>query len=102
MASMPSLRTARRRSRPSSRCWASTRATRPLQGRYWEPEDSAGWSLMMALDLGGNWGNELARLSALQVLDTGAVAAVPALSRVNSPGRERRSGHALPELGVFR
>ena len=40
------------------------------QGRYWEPEDSAGWALMMALDLGGNWGNELARLSALQVLDT--------------------------------
>ena len=39
-------------------------------GRYWEPEDSAGWALMMALDLGGNWGNELARLSALQVLDT--------------------------------
>ena len=42
-------------------------------GRYWEPEDSVGWSLMMALDLGGNWGNELARLSALQVLDTPAL-----------------------------
>lgn len=42
-------------------------------GRYWEPEDSAGWALMMALDLGGNWGNELARLSALQVLDTPAL-----------------------------
>ena len=40
------------------------------QGRYWEPTDSVAWSLMMALDLGGNWGNELARLSALQVLDT--------------------------------
>jgi penicillin G amidase len=42
-------------------------------GRYWEPEDSAGWALMMALDLGGNWGNELARLSSLQVLDTPAL-----------------------------
>lgn len=41
------------------------------QGRYWDPVDSVGWSLMMALDLGGNWGNELARLSALQVLETG-------------------------------
>src|SRR3990167_2710749 len=39
-------------------------------GQYWGPLDSAGWALMMALDLGGNWGNELARLSALQVLDT--------------------------------
>lgn len=42
-------------------------------GQYWTPEDSAGWALMMALDLGGNWGNELARLSALQVLDTAAL-----------------------------
>ncbi|WP_372657041.1 penicillin acylase family protein, partial [Hydrogenophaga sp.] len=39
-------------------------------GRYWDALDSAGWSIMMALDLGGNWGNEFARLSALQVLDT--------------------------------
>ena len=35
----------------------------------WEPVDSVGWSLMMALDLGGNWGNEFARLSSAQVLD---------------------------------
>ena len=36
----------------------------------WTPEDSVGWALMMALDLGGNWGNEFARLSLSQVLDT--------------------------------
>lgn len=36
----------------------------------WTPQDSMGWALMMALDLGGNWGNEFARLSLLQVLDT--------------------------------
>ena len=41
-----------------------------LQGPAWTPEDSVGWSLMMALDLGGNWGNEFARFSALQVLPT--------------------------------
>ncbi|KAF1048694.1 penicillin acylase family protein [Xylophilus sp.] len=35
----------------------------------WTPEDSVGWLLMMALDLGGNWGTEFARLSAAQVLD---------------------------------
>lgn len=34
----------------------------------WAPEDSVGWALMMALDLGGNWGQEFARLSASQVL----------------------------------
>jgi penicillin amidase len=36
----------------------------------WTPADSVGWSVMMALDLGGNWGNEFARLSAARVLDT--------------------------------
>lgn len=40
------------------------------RGDFWHPTDSLGWALMMALDLGGNWGNEFARLSALQVLDT--------------------------------
>ncbi len=39
----------------------------------WQPQDSVGWSLMMALDLGGNWGNEFARLSALQRIDTKAL-----------------------------
>ncbi|MDZ4102056.1 MAG: penicillin acylase family protein [Hydrogenophaga sp.] len=42
-------------------------------GRYWDPLDSVGWSLMMALDLGGNWGNEFARLTALQNIDTPAL-----------------------------
>ncbi len=42
-------------------------------GRYWDALDSMGWSLMMALDLGGNWGTEFARLSLLQVLDTPAL-----------------------------
>ena len=39
-------------------------------GQPWTPQDSAGWALMMALDLGGNWGNEFARLSAAKVLST--------------------------------
>ncbi len=38
-------------------------------GAAWTPEDSLGWALMMALDLGGNWGQEFARLSASQVLN---------------------------------
>lgn len=36
----------------------------------WTPEDSVGWTLMMALDLGGNWGNEFARLNLAGVLNT--------------------------------
>jgi penicillin G amidase len=39
----------------------------------WTPEDTMGWTLMMALDLGGNWSNEFARLSALQRIDTQAL-----------------------------
>ena len=38
-------------------------------GQAWTPEDSVGWALMMALDLGGNWGQEFARMSAGQVLN---------------------------------
>ncbi|MBI5275403.1 MAG: penicillin acylase family protein [Burkholderiales bacterium] len=36
----------------------------------WTPQDSMGWALMMALDLGGNWGSEFARFSLLQRLST--------------------------------
>ena len=39
------------------------------QGQAWQPEDSVGWAMMMALDLGGNWGNEFARLTSAQVLN---------------------------------
>ncbi|MFC5522790.1 penicillin acylase family protein [Polaromonas jejuensis] len=39
-------------------------------GNAWSPIDCLGWSLMMALDLGGNWGTEFARLSAARVLGT--------------------------------
>lgn len=39
----------------------------------WTAQDSVGWALMMALDLGGNWGTEFARLSILQRVGTGAL-----------------------------
>lgn len=39
-------------------------------GQYWTPQDAIGWSLMMALDLGGNWGTEFARLTAAKTVDT--------------------------------
>ncbi len=39
-------------------------------GVPWQPVDSVAWSLVMALDLGGNWGNEFARLAAARKLST--------------------------------
>ena len=41
-----------------------------IKPALWSPADSMGWSLMMALDLGGNWGVEFARLSAAQKVPT--------------------------------
>jgi penicillin G amidase len=41
-----------------------------VQPEPWTPADSVGWALMMALDLGGNWGNEAARFAAAQTLST--------------------------------
>lgn len=73
-----------------------------LRPGRWLPEDSVGWSLMMALDLGGNWGNEFARLSAAQVLDQqrllqvlGPAAGEPPALRANLP-------ELYQELDVYR
>jgi penicillin G amidase len=41
-----------------------------IKPALWQPADSMGWSLMMALDLGGNWGVEFARLAAAQKVPT--------------------------------
>lgn len=71
-------------------------------GRYWEPEDSVGWSLMMALDLGGNWGNELARLSALQVLDTNALWQLFPPYPGEPPASKADLAALYRQLGVYR
>ena len=39
-------------------------------GVAWQPVDSVAMTLLMALDLGGNWGNEFARLAAARTLST--------------------------------
>lgn len=41
-----------------------------VEGVPWTPEDSVAWTLVMALDLGGNWGQEFARLAMAETLDT--------------------------------
>ena len=63
-------------------------------GPAWTPEDSVGWALMMALDLGGNWGQEFARLSAAQVLNSEQLwQLLPAY-----PGEKPASAVDLPAL----
>ncbi len=70
-------------------------------GLAWTAVDSVGWSLMMALDLGGNWGAEFARLSAAQKLGTDELWALfPAY-----PGEARASkldfAKQYADLGVY-
>jgi penicillin amidase len=71
-------------------------------GTAWTPQDSVGWLIMLALDLGGNWSNEFARLNAAQVLSTAqlwqllpAYEGEPALSKVDFAG-------LYAGLGIYR
>jgi penicillin amidase len=71
-------------------------------GRYWEPVDSVAWSIMMALDLGGNWGNEIARLTALQVLDTPQLWELFPPYPGEPPAASADLARMYRELGVYR
>lgn len=72
------------------------------EGRYWDELDSMGWLLMMALDLGGNWGNEFARLSMLQVLDTEAMWQAMPPYPGEKPAATADLAKLYRELGVYR
>ncbi len=70
-------------------------------GIEWSPEDSVGWALMMALDLGGNWGQEFARLTSSKVLNnTQLWQLIPPY-----PGEQAATAVDLPalyaQLGVY-
>ncbi|HEX5783811.1 MAG TPA: penicillin acylase family protein [Burkholderiaceae bacterium] len=71
------------------------------QGQFWTAEDCVGWALMMALDLGGNWGNEWARLSALQVLDTPQLWALMPAYPGEAPATAIDLAALYRSLGVF-
>ncbi|MBX3611379.1 MAG: penicillin acylase family protein [Hydrogenophaga sp.] len=71
-------------------------------GAWWDAADSVGWSLMMALDLGGNWGNEFARLTALQVLDTDAMWALFPPYEGEPRAATADLARLYRELGVYR
>ncbi|ACY32494.1 peptidase S45, penicillin amidase [Comamonas thiooxydans] len=68
----------------------------------WEPEDSVGWALMMALDLGGNWGNEFARLNLLQVLSTEQLWQLMPAYPGEQPATAVDLAQLYRQLGVYR
>ena len=71
-------------------------------GRYWDPVDCVAWSLMMALDLGGNWGNEFARFTALEAIDTKALWELFPPYPGEQPAATADLARLYRELGVYR
>jgi len=72
-----------------------------VQPGTWLPQDSVGWTLMMALDLGGNWGTEFARLSAAQVMDTQRVWQLLPPYAGEKPAATADLATMYQELGVY-
>lgn len=73
-----------------------------VQPGRWLPQDSVGWTLVMALDLGGNWGTEFARLSAAQVMDTQRVWQLLPPYQGEKPAATVDLAEMYRELGVYR
>lgn len=71
-------------------------------GKPWTPQDSIGWSLMMALDLSGNWGNEFARLSAVRSLNTTQLWQLFTPYPGEAPASQVDFAKLYGELGVFK
>lgn len=71
-------------------------------GVAWTAADSVGWAIMMALDLGGNMGNEFTRLSALQVLDTEALWQLLPPYPGERPVARADLARLYADLGVYR
>jgi penicillin G amidase len=67
----------------------------------WQPADSVGWALMMALDLGGNWGHEFARLSAAQRVDTPQLWQLFPAYAGEAPASKTDFAKLYRELGVY-
>ena len=68
----------------------------------WTPQHSMGWAMMMALDLGGNWGTEFARLSALQQLRTEQLWQLMPPYPGEAPATTVDLAKLYRELGVYR
>ena len=68
----------------------------------WTPEDSVGWGIMMALDLGGNWGVEFARLSAAQKVGTAQLWQLFPAYPGEAPATKLDLAKLYADLGVYR
>lgn len=68
----------------------------------WTPQDSVGWSIMMALDLGGNWGLEFARLTAARQLPTDRLWQLLAPYGKEQPVARSDLSKFYADLGVFK
>ena len=71
-------------------------------GKAWSPQDSLGWSLMMALDLGGNWGTEFARLKVAKTLETDKLWQLFPSYPGEQPASRLDFAQLYAELGVYR
>ena len=68
----------------------------------WTAQDSVGWSIMMALDLGGNWGLEFARLTAAQHLPTDRLWQLLAPNGKELPASKVDLAKLYADLGVYK
>ena len=73
-----------------------------VSGKAWTPQDSVGWSLMMALDLGGNWGTEFARLAAARSLTTAQLWQLFTPYPGEQPASRVDFAKLYAELGVYK
>ncbi len=68
----------------------------------WTGVDSVGWAIMMALDLGGNWGTEFGRLSTAQKLPTKQVWDLFPAYPGDAPISKVDLSKLYADLGVFK
>ena len=68
----------------------------------WSPADTVAWSLMMALDMGGNWHKEFLRLELSQSIDTARIWEVLPPYPGEAPPTSVNFAQMYRDLGVFR
>ena len=71
------------------------------QGAYWQPSDSVGWALVMALDLGGNWAKELQRMQLAERLSTADIWSMMPPYPGEAPATSTDFAQMYKRLGVF-
>jgi penicillin G amidase len=67
----------------------------------WQPADSVGWGLMMALDLGGNWGVEFARLASAKQVPTAQLWQLFPAYPGEQPASQVDFSKLYSEMGVY-